>query len=62
MLVITTKDFDEMSKTAAKKVAKLVRSKPTAVLGLATGSTPKGLYQELIRMHKNEGLDFSKII
>jgi len=61
MLVITTKDYYEISKTAAKKVADLIRSKPTAVLGLATGSTPKGLYQELIRMHKDEGLDFSKV-
>ena len=31
------------------------------VLGLATGSTPLGLYRELIRMHKEEGLDFSKV-
>jgi glucosamine-6-phosphate deaminase len=61
MLVIVAEDYDEMSKAAAKKVAELVRSKPTAVLGLATGSTPKGLYQEMIRMHKNEGLDFSKV-
>lgn len=61
MLVIVNKDYDEMSKSAAKKVAELVRSKLTAVLGLATGSSPKGLYKELIRMHKNEGLDFSKV-
>ena len=32
------------------------------VLGLPTGSTPVGLYRELIRMHKMEGLDFSKVI
>jgi len=61
MLVIVTENYDELSKIAAKKVAELVRKKPTAVLGLATGSSPIGLYKELIRMHKNEGLDFSKV-
>jgi len=35
--------------------------KKDIVLGLATGSTPLGLYQELIRMHKDEGLDFSEV-
>src|SRR5207302_1063288 len=36
-------------------------SRPT-VLGLATGSTPVGLYRELIRLHKEAGLDFSRVI
>ena len=35
--------------------------KPDCVLGLATGSTPLGLYQELIRQHREEGLDFSRV-
>jgi len=61
MLVIVKEDYDEMSKEAAKIVAALVRKKPDCVLGLATGSTPIGLYKELIRMHKEEGLDFSKV-
>lgn len=61
MLVLVTKDYDEMSKEAAKRVAAMVRKKPDCVLGLATGSTPVGLYKELIRMHKEEGLDFSKV-
>jgi glucosamine-6-phosphate deaminase len=38
-----------------------VRALPDAVLGLATGSTPLGLYKELIRMHRQEGLDFSHV-
>ena len=46
---------------AAKMVAALVRSKPTAVLGLATGTTPIPFYQELVRIHEDEGLDFSQI-
>ena len=61
MLVIVKKDYDEMSKEAAQIVADRLRRKPDLVLGLATGSTPIGLYQELIRMHKEEGLDFSKV-
>ena len=61
MLVLVTKNYDEMSKEAAKRVAAMVRKKPDCVLGLATGSTPIGLYKELVRMHKEEGLDFSKV-
>lgn len=54
------------SKHVAKEIDKLVRArnaagKPT-VLGLATGSTPVGLYRELIRLHKEEGLDFSRVV
>ncbi|NOZ56315.1 MAG: glucosamine-6-phosphate deaminase [Calditrichaeota bacterium] len=61
MLVLVKEDYDDMSKEAAKIVAALVRRKPDCVLGLATGSTPLGLYKELIRLHKEEGLDFSKV-
>jgi len=45
----------------AKIIARVVREKPDAVLGLATGRTPLRLYQELIRMHREEGLDFSRV-
>lgn len=66
MEVIITKDYDEMSKVAAKIVASEMRKKAekgmVLKLGLATGSTPIGLYRELIRMHKAEGLDFSTVI
>ncbi len=61
MLVIVKENYDEMSKEAARRVAALIRKKPDAVIGFATGGTPIGLYKELIRMHKEEGLDFSKI-
>jgi len=60
--VLIRKDYEEMSKTAAKIVADLIRRKPNCVLGLATGSTPIGMYEELIRMHKEEGLDFSQVV
>lgn len=61
MRVIIVKDYEEMSKEAAKIVKELIIRKPDCVLGLATGSTPVGLYKELVRMHKEEGLDFSKV-
>lgn len=61
MEVIVKENYDEMSKLAAKMVADLVRKKPNCILGLATGSTPVGTYKELIRMHKEEGLDFSQV-
>jgi glucosamine-6-phosphate deaminase len=61
MLVVIKKNYDEMSKEAANMVADLIRRKPNCVLGFATGGTPLGLYKELIRMYKEEGLDFSKV-
>jgi len=59
MDIVICQDYGEMSKRAAGVVAELVRRKPNAVLGFATGSSPVGLYKELIRMHREEGLDFS---
>jgi glucosamine-6-phosphate deaminase len=61
MLVIIKKNYEEISIEAAKIIADRLRKKPNLVLGLATGSTPLGLYKELIRLHKEEGLDFSKV-
>ncbi len=50
-----------MSKAAAKLIAAQLRRKPDSILGLATGSTPLGIYRELARMHKEEGLDFAGV-
>ena len=61
MLLRIKNSYDEMSNEAAKIVADRIRRKPNLVLGLATGSTPLGLYKELIRMHKSEGLSFAKV-
>jgi glucosamine-6-phosphate deaminase len=61
MEVVICRNYEDMSKAAGQKVAGLLRAKPDAVLGLATGSTPLGLYRELIRLHKQEGLDFSRV-
>lgn len=62
MRVIVEKDLPGVSAVGARFVAHLVRRKPTCVLGLATGSTPLGMYAELIRMHRDEGLDFSRVV
>jgi glucosamine-6-phosphate deaminase len=62
MLVIVVKNYEELSREGARRVADLVRKKPDCVLGFATGSTPLGMYAELIRMHKEDGLDFSKVV
>lgn len=51
----------QMGKKVAQQIAKLVTDKPDAVIGLATGSTPDPMYKELIRMHKENGLDFSRV-
>lgn len=61
MRVLIETDYEAMSKRAAQIVAQLVRRKPTAVLGLPTGATPIGMYQALVRMHREEGLDFSQV-
>ena len=54
-------DYNEMSKRAADLVAQQIHTKPDSTIGFATGSTPLGVYHHLIRMHRDEGLDFSKI-
>lgn len=54
------------SKAVAKEVAALIRvkqaQKQPCILGLATGSSPKGLYAELVRLHKEDGLSFKNVI
>jgi glucosamine-6-phosphate deaminase len=59
--VVIVADYDAISKTAASIIAEEITAKRYAVLGLATGSTPLGTYMELIRMHNDEGLDFSQV-
>ena len=63
MQVFIKKDYEEMSRKAAEVVAEeMGKKKDHFVLGLATGSTPVGLYKELIHMHQDEGLDFSQVV
>jgi glucosamine-6-phosphate deaminase len=62
MEVVIRENYDEMSKLAAQMVAEVLNTKPNAVLGMATGSTPLGLYQELVRMYQRGQLDFSRVM
>ncbi len=62
MELIIKPDGQSASMAAARVVARLVREKPNAVIGLATGSTPLSLYRELIRLYQNDGLDFSQVV
>ncbi len=62
MLLQVFKNYEEMCTAVAGMIASRLKDQPNLVLGLATGSTPLGVYKELIRMHCEEGLDFSKAI
>jgi len=61
MEVVIKRDYDQMSKAAAQLVVDVLNTKPNAVLGMATGSTPLGLYQELVRLYKAGHVDFSRV-
>jgi len=61
MKVIKTNSYAETSVRAAEILAEQIRNKPDSVLGLATGSSPVGMYKELIKMNQAGSLDFSKI-
>lgn len=61
MRIIIEKNYEEMSKKAANLVAAQIYLNPKSVLGLATGSTPLRMYCELVRMNKENGLDFGEI-
>lgn len=56
----------ELARVVAQQIAAVIRERSAmgqkAVLGLPTGSTPVGVYRELIRMHLEEGLDFSRVV
>ena len=61
MLLVIRNDYRSICRYAAQQIAAAIRQRPHCVLGLATGSTPLGVYRELIRIHKKEGLDFSQV-
>lgn len=61
MKFILTKDYDMLSTQAADLVIEQIKKKSSSVLGLATGSTPIGMYKKLVNSYHN-GLDFSSII
>ena len=61
MKIIVCKNYDEISMQAAEIVAAQITEKPDSVLGLATGSTPVGMYKNLIKMTDDKKISFSKI-
>lgn len=61
MKIIRTKDYEEMSRKAANLISAQILLKPDCVLGLATGSTPIGIYDQLVEWYKKGDLDFSTV-
>lgn len=61
MRLVITDDYRNMSRKAASIIASQVILKPDSVLGLATGSTPIGIYEQLTAWNQNGELDFSQI-
>ena len=61
MKVIIAENYAAQCAAGADLIEKIVRDKPNCCLGLATGSSPVGMYKELARRCKEEGLDFSKV-
>ena len=62
MIIHIVDDYKEMSARAADIVASQVILKQNAVLGLATGSTPEGMYQQLVEKHREKTVDFSRVV
>ena len=61
MIIYVGKDYQDVSRKAANIMSAQIIMKPNAVLGLATGSTPVGLYKQLIECYNKGDLDFSQI-
>lgn len=61
MNIIRAKDYQDMSRKAANIISAQIIMKPDCVLGLATGSTPIGIYRQLIDWYQKGDLDFSRV-
>src|ERR1041385_3482811 len=63
---VVGEEYDDIARRIALRMAEIIRERTriggTAVLGLATGSTPIGIYRELIRFHERDGLDFARVV
>jgi glucosamine-6-phosphate deaminase len=63
---VVVDDHESIARLVASRIANLIRERDVSgervVLGLATGSTPIGVYRELIRMHRDEGLSFRRVV
>ena len=58
---VIVESSQDVGRRSAEFIAALVRRRPDCVLGLATGAAPLVVYQELIRLHREDGLDFSRV-
>ena len=61
MKFITVKSYEELSFKGATMIAAQMIQKPDCVLGLATGSSPEGIYENLVKWYKDGILDFSQV-
>ena len=61
MRIIVCENYEEVSKKAAQMILSQVTLKPNSVLGLATGSTPIGMYENLVSLNKKGDIDFSEV-
>jgi glucosamine-6-phosphate deaminase len=61
MVALITDSVEEGSRAAARIVGQAVKNNPALRLGLAAGNTPIGLYRNLVRLHRSEHLDFSRV-
>ncbi|SHJ97485.1 glucosamine-6-phosphate deaminase [Paramaledivibacter caminithermalis] len=61
MRIIFTEDYQQMSKKAADIVVSQIILKPDSVLGLATGSTPLGMYKQIVNTYKEGHIDFNEV-
>ncbi len=66
MRTVVVDEHEDLARLVATRIATVIRERnaagKAAVLGLATGSTPIGVYRELIRMHREEGLSFANVV
>ena len=62
MKILVCKDYEELSRKSAEIVVSQVNQKKDSVLGLATGGTPVGMYQELVKSYREGKVDFGKVI
>ena len=61
MKVIITENYEEMSNQAAQLIIDVIKRNPNAVLGLATGTSPIGTYQNMIKDHKENGTSYKNV-
>ena len=61
MRIIKARDYEDVSRKAANIIFSVMTEKPDCVLGLSTGSSPVGIYKELVRHYQEGDLDFSQV-